>query len=296
MKARSFEGAIAPKGCPIGKRVGMKKTIFLLLGLLGVNPLLAQEREVGEGEYRGFIINKGKQVLTIAPIQPGQILQVDLTPQWSVGIGGKLEWQLSDPEGKKLRGGSQFFPQAEPISIEWASNAEGNPPAYLLEVRGAGGSFDGEILGQVIIRISLWNQNDGGSNRDAPEGFAKALALPIFDTGTYLFEEGFISGMGDPYDVYRIEIKPDHSCTVKVKPLQWKKEGPKASLLVEFLDRSLRKLKKGDIPFPGDTPFIVRVFHPKVRLAKPTTYYLMLKMEGEASLIYSLEVEVREGR
>ncbi len=274
----------------------MKKTIFLLLGLLGVNPLLAQERAVGEGEYRGFIINQGKQVLKIAPIQPGQILQVDLTPQWSVETRGKLEWQLDDPEGKKLRGGSQFFPQAEPISIEWASNAEGNPSAYFLRVQGAGGSFGGEILGQHIIRITLWNQNDGSSNRDAPESFEKALALPIFDTGTYLFEEGFISAMGDPSDVYRIEIKPDHSCAVKVKPLQWKREGPKASLLIEFLDRSLRKLKRGSILLPEDTPFVVRVFHPKVRLAKPATYYLMLKMEGEASLIYSLEVEVREGR
>ncbi len=279
-------------------RVRMKKgAILFLLFLLGVHPLGAQGKVVGEGEYRGFIVNQGRQSLKIAPIQPGQVLQIDLIPQWSAGVGGKVEWQLDDAEGKRLRGGSQASPQTDPISIEWTSNSEGKPSAYFLQVHGAAGSFSGEILGQYIARISFWNQNDGSSNRDAPESFEKALALPIFETGTFLFEECFISGMGDPYDVYKVQIKPNHACTVKAKPLQWKKAGAKGHLHIEFLDRSFRKLKEGNIPFPESTPFVVRVFHPQMRSAtKPAVYYLLLKMEGEFSLIYGLEIDVREGR
>ena len=278
----------------------MKKKIhlFIILTILATgHSLEAQEKVGGEGEYRGFLIHQGRQALRITPSQPGQVLQIELAPQWSNPSGGKMVWELCDGEGQRLRGGSQSFPPNDPLLIEWSSSAEGKPSAYVLQLQGASGSFAGEILGQFTARVSFWNQNDGSSQGDAPESYEKALLLPIFDTGTYLFEENFISALGDPCDVFKIQIAPNQSLSLKIKPLQWKKAGGKAALRIEFLDRSLRKLKEGTLPFPEDSPFMIRVFQPQIRSAKKIgIYHLMLKMEGEASLIYGLEVEVREGR
>ncbi|MCX5906809.1 MAG: hypothetical protein NTY64_06390 [Deltaproteobacteria bacterium] len=270
---------------------------FLLCILIGAPSLFAQERGAEKGEYKGFIVNEGKQVVRIGSVKPGQTLQIDLVPNWMAERGGKVEWQLDDSDGKKLRVGSQKNPEAEPISIEWTSNSEPKPSGYTLHILGTAGSFPGEILGRYTAKVSFWDQNDGSSGTDAPETFEKALLLPVSDPGLHVFMENFISGTADIYDIYKIQLKPKHSCTVKATPLQWKKMGAAGNLRIEFLDKSFRKLREGTVAFAQTAPFTVRVFHPKVRSdGKPLLFYLLLKMEGETSLIYSIEVEVKEGR
>jgi hypothetical protein len=56
-------------------------------------------------------------------------------------------------------------------------------------------------------------------------------------------------------------------------------------------------MKSGQNSVSETTPFAVRVFHPQVRSSnKPATFFLLVKIEGEVSLIYSLQAEVKEGR
>jgi hypothetical protein len=204
---------------------------------------------------------------------------------------------LEGPDGVRLREGSQKNPEAETTFMEWTSNSEPRPNAYFLHVQGVDGTFPGEILGQYTLSIFLWDQNDGNSGTDAPESFEKALLLPVSEPGTYLFEEGFISGTADVYDLYKILLQANNSLMLKVIPAQWEGGGKKDKLHFEFLNRSLQRMKEGNSFFPEMSPFVVKIFHPRVRPdTKPALFYLLVKMDGEVSLIYGLQVEVREGR
>ena len=279
------------------KRIRASFFLGFFLSLLWLHPLPAQEIVMGEGEYRGFIVNEGKQVVKVSPIQPGQTLQIFFSPQWMIEQGGKVEWRLEGPDGVRLREGSQNNPQAETTFMEWTSNSEPRPNAYLLHVQGVDGMFPGEILGQYTLSIFLWDQNDGNSGTDAPESFEKALLLPVSEPGTYLFEEGFISGTADVYDLYKILLQANHSLMLKAIPAQWKGGGKKDKVHFEFLNRSFQRMKEGNSFWPETSPFVVKIFHPRVRPdTKPALFYLMVKMDGEVSLIYGLQVEVREGR
>jgi len=274
-------------------------TLFFLflLNFFLLSPLAAQERVVGEGEHKGFIINEGDQVLKVSFIKPGQTIQVSLTPRWIVEQAGKVTWGLVDQEGVILRAVNQNHPDAESVLLEWTSNSEPRPRAYSIHIQGAGGAFPGEILGEYTLRITLWDQNDGDSGTDAPETFEKALLLPISKPGTYLFGECFISGTADIYDIYKILIKPNHTLTLKAQPLQWQGAGQKGQARWEFLNKSFKRLKEGFSLFSQTSPFTVRVFHPRVRSdTKPGLFYVLVKMEGEASMVYALEVVMKEGR
>ena len=279
------------------KRIRASFFLGFFLSLLWLHPLPAQEIVMGEGEYRGFIVNEGQQVVKVGPIQPGQTLQIFFSPQWMIEQRGKLQWRLEGPDGVRLREGSQNNPQAETTFMEWTSNSEPRPNAYFLHVQGMDGTFPGEILGQYTLNIFLWGQNDGNSGTDAPESFEKALFLPVSEPGTYLFEEGFISGTADVYDLYKILLQANNSLMLKVIPAQWEGGGKKDKVHFEFLNRSFQRMKEGNSFWPETSPFVVKIFHPRVRPdTKPALFYLMVKMDGEVSLIYGFQVEVKEGR
>jgi hypothetical protein len=269
----------------------------VLCGFFAPFPLLAEERIVGEGEHRGFIVREGEQVLVVNSIKPGQTIQAHVAPQWSVEKEGRVEWVLTDGSGNKLRAGSHHQPEEESLLLEWTSNSEPRPDSYRIQIQGKGGGYSGEILGQYVIQISLWDQNDGSSGTDAPETYERALELPLSDSGLHIFNECFISGTADIYDIYKITLKPNHSLALKAVPTQWKGSDKRGKVRWDFLNRSFQSMKNGQNSLSDATPFVIRVFHPRVRSAnKPATFYLLVKMEGEASLIYSLQAEVKEGR
>ena len=271
--------------------------LFILLNFLLFSPLSAQERVVGEGEHKGFIINEGEQVLRVSPIKPGQTIQVSFTPRWIAEQAGKVTWELDDQEGVRLRAVSQDNSEVEPVLMEWTSNSEPRPSSYFIHIQGVGGAFPGEILGEYTLRIILWDQNDGDSGTDAPETFEKALLLPVSKPGTYLFSECFISGTADIYDIYKILIMPNHTLTLRAQPLQWQGAGKKGQARWEFLNKSFKRLKEGISLFSQTSPFSVRVFHPRVRSdTKPALFYILVKMEREVSMVYALEVVMKEGR
>ena len=269
--------------------------LFLIAAL--VPPLGAEEKIVGEGEHKGLIVNQGEQVLKVAPIKPGQTLQAFLSPEWRVEERGRVEWVLTDQSGATLRTARHHQPEAETMLLEWTSNSEPRPKGYSIRIRGMNGNFPGEILGQYAVNITLWDQNDGNSGTDAPESFEKALELPISEPGTYRFDEGFLSGTADLYDLYKISLKPNHSLSLKAQPLQWNGADKKARVRWEFLNRFLKPMKEGQCPFAQMSPFVVKVFHPQVKSSnKPAVFYLLMKIEGEVSLIYTLQADTREGR
>jgi hypothetical protein len=271
---------------------------FLLFFCLAIGPpLLAEEKIAGEGEHKGFIVKEGEQILRVSAVKPGQTLQAVVSPQWSAEEGGRVEWVLTDSNGVRLRTARHHQPEAEAILLEWTSNSEPRPNGYAVHIRGMGGNFPGEILGQYTVYLSLWDQNDGDSGTDAPESYEKALELPVSEPGTYLFDECFLSGTADIYDIYKISIKPNHSLTLMAKPLQWNGSDKKAKVRWEFLNRSFQRMKEGQDAFSGMSPFVVKIFHPQVKSSnKPTIFYLLVKIEGEASLIYTLQADMKEGR
>jgi hypothetical protein len=271
--------------------------LFILSNFFLFHPLSAQERAVGEGEHRGFIVNEGEQVLKVSPIKPGQTIQVSFTPRWIAEQAGKVNWGLGDQDGVRLRAARQDNPEVEPVFMEWTSNSEPRPSTYSIHIQGMGGAFPGEILGEYTLRIILWDQNDGDSGTDAPETFERALLLPVSKPGSYLFSECFISGTADIYDIYKFLIKPNHTLILRAQPLQWQGTGQKGQARWEFLNKSFKRLKEGIILFPQTSPFIVKVFHPRVRSdTKPGLFYILVKMEGEVSMVYALEVVIKEGR
>ncbi len=252
---------------------------------------------MGEGEHTGFIVNEGSQVLKVSSIKPGQTIQVFLTPHWTVEEGGQVEWKLEDPDGAVLKAGSKTTPEVDPFFMEWTSNSQPKPSAYYIHILGSRGGFPGEILGRYTLQIFLRDQNDGNSGTDAPETYDKALPLPISEPGTYLFEENFISSTADVYDIFKIDIKPNHSLTLRAGPLQWHGSGQKGKVSWKLMNRSFRLLKGGDCPNPQTDLFIVKVFHPRVKMdPRPAVFYFLVQMEGQTSLIYSLQAEVKEGR
>jgi len=271
---------------------------FLLLFCLAIAcPLPAEEKIGEEGENKGFIVQGGEQTLRINAIRPGQTLQAFASPQWSTEQGGRVEWVLTDSNGVRLKTARHHQPETEAILLEWTSNSEPKPNGYIIHIRGLGGNFPGEILGQYTVTVSLWDQNDGDSGTDAPESYEKALELPVSEPGTYLFDECFLSGTADLYDIYKILIRPNHSLVLTAKPLQWNGSDKRAKVRWEFLNRSFQRMKEGEAKFSGMSPFMVKVFHPQVKSSnKPTIFYLLVKIEGEASMIYTLQADMKEGR
>jgi hypothetical protein len=260
-------------------------------------PTRAEERIAGEGQHRGFIVHEGEQVLKIGPVKPGQTIQAQVSPQWKVGKGGHVEWTLTDSGGAPLRAGSQLQPSEESLLLEWTSNSEPRPDAYRIQIQGKGGSFPGEILGQYIVQIFLWDQNDADSGTDAPETYEKALELPAFEPGLHIFNECFLSGTADIYDLYKISLKPNHSLILKAVPVQWYGADKRGMVRWDFLNRSFKRMKDDQSSLLETSPFLVRVFHPRVRWGnKPAIFYLLVKIEGELSLVYSLQVEIKEGQ
>jgi hypothetical protein len=271
--------------------------LFYLFTFCFITPLPAQEKIVREGEHKGFIVNESHQIFKVSPIKPGQTIQVFLTPQWIGETSGRLEWRLQDPDGPTLKAGRMTNPEVEPSLMEWTSNSQPKPSAYHIHIRGSGGSDPGEILGQYTLQIYLWDQNDANSGTDAPETYEKAILLPVSEPGTYLFNENFVSSTADVYDIFKIHIKPNHTLTLRASPLQWQGGGEKGKLRWKFLKKSLQMWKEGNCLFHQTTPFVVRVFHPQVKKdPKPALFYLLVQVEGEASLIYTLQVETKEGR
>ena len=293
-----MEAPYGPHGL-IRRRGGI--LIFLLWILVPpfCFPLLlpAQEKIPGEGEHRGFIISEGKRGIQVGPVKPGQTIQVFCTPQWSTEEGSRVEWVLIDGETKRLRAAFQKNPDTDTVSLEWTSNSAPAPKFYRIETNGGGGEYGGEIVGRSQITVFLRDQNDGNAGTDAPETYAKALLLPALEPGTYRFPECFVSGTADVYDIFQIQLKPNHSLHFEATPLQWKGAPPKGRVLWEFLNRSLKPLKKGqNTPAQAD-PFSLRVFHPPVKSdPKPGVYYFLVKIEGDTSLFYSLQLEIKEGR
>jgi hypothetical protein len=271
--------------------------LLILTNIFSFRSVSAQEKVAGEGEYKGFIVNEGDQILKVSPIKPGQTIQVSFVPGWVGEQAGKVDLRLDDQDGLKLRAASLDHAEVEPAFMEWTSNSEPRPGAYSIHIQGVGGAFPGEILGAYTLRITLWDQNDGDSATDAPETFEKALFLPISEPGIYSFSECFISGTADIYDIYKILIKPNHTLTLRGQPLQWKGVGQKGLAHWEFLNKSFKRMKEGTSLFPQMAPFIVRVFHPRVRNdTKPALFYLLVKIEGDVSMVYALEAEMKEGR
>jgi len=285
------------EGFPQMSRGKFISLVAILCCISPALPVWSEERSIGEGQHRGFIVHEGEQVLKIGSIKPGQTIQVQASPQWKVGKGGQVEWTLTDSNGAPLRAGSQVQPNEESLFLEWTSNSEPRPDAYRIQIQGKGGSFPGEILGQYIVQLSLWDQNDCDSGTDAPETYEKALELPAFEPGLHIFNECFLSGTADIYDLYKISLKPNHSLILKTVPVQWYGATRGGIVRWDFLNRSFKRMKDGQSS-PSDTsPFLVRVFHPQVRSgSKPAIFYLLVKIEGEVSLVYSLQLEIQEGR
>jgi hypothetical protein len=270
--------------------------IFLLfLFFLLVTPSLwAEELVVGEGEQKGPLINQGKQVLKIGPVKPGQNLQVICSPQWTSEKEGRVDWILEDGNGTKLRTASHSNPGTDFISLEWTSNSEPRPDFYVIQIQATGGSSSGQALGEYTLFVLLRDQNDGDSSTDAPETYEKALLLPT-EPGIHVFGECFLSGTADLYDLYRLQLKPNHSLNFKAVPLHWK-GSPQGKVTWEFLDKSYKPLRRGQSSSRSSFPFGLKIFHPQVRSeAKPSPYYFLVKIEGDASLFYSLHLEIKEG-
>jgi hypothetical protein len=285
----------------VGRMSNRKALLFFLLYLLAnfafLRPLSAQEIAVGEGEHQGFIINEGEQVLKVNSIKPGQTIQVILAAHWTAGKGGKVTWSLLDQDKVRLRTATQSGPEAGPVFMEWTSNSIPRPGAYFIHVQGMGGLSPGEILGEYTLRILLWDQNDADSGTDAPETYEKALLLPISEPGTYVFDENFISGTADIYDIYKVFIKPNHSLTLRAQPLHWQGSSLKAKVRWEFLNKSFKRLKEGTSLFSQTSPFVIKVLYARPRMdTKPALFYLLVKVEGDISLIYTLRAEMKEGR
>jgi len=276
---------------------------YLLLGglLSGLTlaglPVLAEERTVGEGEHRGSILHDGEQVLRVESIKPGQTIQARVFPQWNAGKGGRVEWGLTDGGGAKLRAASHRQPEDQAILLEWTSNSEPLPDAYRIQIQGKGGQSAGEVLGQYVVQISLWDQNDGDSGTDAPETYEKALELPVYQPGVNNFIECFASGTGDIYDIYRFSVRPNHSLTLKATPVHWKGTDKRGKVHWNFLNQSFKRMKDGQSPSSETSQFLAKVYHPQVRSGnKPAIFYFLVKIEGDVSLIYSIQTEVKEGR
>lgn len=274
--------------------------IFLFFYFLFLPSSAAQERIVGEGEQRGFIVNEGRQSLKVSNIKPGQTIQVFLTPQWLIEMGGRVQCRLEDEKGELLRTAQAVNlgkTETEPIFLEWTSNSQPKPAAYIIHILGSGGTYGGEILGSFTLQIILWNQNDGEAGTDAPETFERALLLPIGEPGKYQFEENFISGTADLADVFKINLPANHTLILKAFPAQWHGQGRRGNLRWEFFNKSFRLLKGGNCPFGQTTPFMIKIFHPRLKgKAKPALFYFSVKIEGKVSAIYTITAEMKEGR
>ncbi len=280
-------------------RKGIRRLFLWILVLAFCFPpvLSAQENVAGEGEQQKFIVSEGKQVIQIGPVKPGQTIQVFCAPQWNVEEGGRVQWALTDETGRRLRVAIQKNPSTEMILLEWTSNSIPEPKSYRLEIIGGGGTYEGEILGRSQITVSLRDQNDGNAGTDAPEVYNKALPLSTLDPGTYVFPECFASGTADTYDIFKIQLKPNHSLHCEATPVQWKGNDPRGKVRWEFLNKSYKSLKKGQNTPAQEVPFEIRVFQPPVKSdSKPGVYYLLVKVEGDIALFYSLQLEIREGR
>jgi len=268
--------------------------LLLILPLVLASSLQAEELVVGEGEHKGPLISQGKEVLKIGPVKPGQNIQVVCSPQWSLEKEGRVEWSLEDAHGTKLRVASHKNPEMDSVSLEWTSNSEPKPEFYVVQIQARGGSSSGQALGEYTLFILLRDQNDGGSATDAPETYGKALLLPM-DPGIHVFGECFLSGTADLYDIYKIQLKPNHSLNFKAVPLQWK-GASKGKVMWEFLDKSYKPMKRGQISPRQSIPLGLKIFHPQVRSeSKSALYYFLVKIEGDASLFYSLHLEIKEG-
>jgi hypothetical protein len=261
--------------------------------------LSAEEKTIGPGEYKGVLVNEGSQAYRVSPIKAGQTLQVLLAQEWTAEKTGKVKVILETAEGAKLAQATLDLPDPGPVSLEWTSNSEPKPAMYSVRIQGTEGTSPAEVLGPYNLEVRLWDQNDGNSGTDAPESYEKALPLPISEPGAYLFEECFISGTADVYDIYKISLRPNHSLSLRAVPLQWKGTG-KGGVRWEFfqlLNKSLRRMKEGQNPLSQTAPFVVKIFHSRVKAdPKPATFYLLVKMEGDSSLVYSLQANVKEGR
>ncbi len=275
----------------------------ILLGILlssltlAASPLGADERTLSEGEHRGLIPHEGEEVLKVEPIKPGQTIQAQVYPQWNSEKGGRVDWALTDGGGAKLRTASHRQPEEQAILLEWTSNSEPRPEAYRIQIQGRGDSPAGEILGQYVVQISLWDQNDGDSGTDAAETYEKALELPVSEPGVHNFIECFASGTADIYDIYKVSVRPNHSLTLKAAPVLWKGTDKRGKVHWDFLTRSFKRMKDGQSSLSETSPFVAKVYHPQVRSGnKPAIFYLLVKIEGDVSLVYSLRTEVEEGR
>jgi hypothetical protein len=279
---------------------GRIRSLFLWILVLPICfPLVlpAQEKIAGEGEHQRFIISEGKQVIQIGPVKPGQTIQVFCVPQWNVEEGGRVEWVLTDGQEKRLRLGIQKNPDIQMLLLEWTSNSAPVPKSYRVEIVGGGGDYGGEILGRAHITVFLGDQNDGNSGTDAPESYEKAMLLPAPDPGIHVFPECFASGTADTYDIFKIQLKPNHSLHFEATPLQWKGIDPKGRVRWEFLNKSYKSLKKGQNTRLQADPFNIKVFQPPVKSdPKPGLYYFLVKVEGDIGLFYSIQLEVKEGR
>lgn len=271
--------------------------LYLLAHVAFTPSLSAQEIALAQGEHQGFIINEAEQVLKVDSIKPGQTIQVVLAPHWTTERGGKVRWSLLDTEKARLRTVTQSQPECDPVLLEWTSNSIPRPSAYFIHVQGMDGFSHGEILGEYTLRVLLWDQNDAGSGTDAPETYEKALLLPISEPGTYVFDENFISGTADSYDIYKVFIKPNHSLLLRAQPLHWQGTSPKTKVRWEFLNKSFKRLKEGSSLFAQTSPFVIKVFAARTKAdAKPALFYLLVKAEGDVSMIYTLQAEMKEGR
>ena len=277
-----------------------KRILFFLLYFVAhlafTRPLSAQEIDLGQGEHQGFILNEVQQVLKVRSIKPGQTIQVVFAPHWTTEKGARVRWSLLDPDKGRLRTVTQSQPETKPVFLEWTSDSVPRPGAYFIHVQGMGGFSPGEILGEYTLRLLLWDQNDAGSGTDAPETYEKALLLPIAEPGTYVFDENFISGTADTYDIYKIFIMPNHSLTLRAQPRHWQGTSPKAKVRWEFLNKSFKRLQEGSSLFGQTSPFVIKVFAGRTKAhTKPALHYLLVKAEGDVSLIYTLQAEMKEG-
>jgi hypothetical protein len=145
------------------------------------------------------------------------------------------------------------------------------------------------------VQISLWDQNDGSSGTDAPETYEKALELPASDPGLHIFNECFLSGTSDIYDIYKISLKPNHSLTLKTVPVQWYGGDKRGMVRWDFLNRSFKRMKEGQSSLSETSPFMVRVFHPKVRSGNKPAIFISWSRSRERS-VWSIPPGGDQGR
>ena len=165
-----------------------------------------------------LLVSHTKQTIKVGPMKPGQTLQVVCSARWTVEKDGRVDWILEDANEMKLRTASHTNPEASFIALEWTSNSEPRPESYIIQIQASGGTA-GQELGEYTLLVMLRDQNDGDSGTDAPESFEKALLLPAQEPGTYGFGECFLSGTADLYDLYKIQLRPNHSLSFKALPL-----------------------------------------------------------------------------